>query len=808
MNLYIQSLVKYVTCEWDRVLEDMGGSREARFIVQSMDPYGTFLLFEALENHRVSWLMHNKIECHFRVATGLWEDWKKTYRVHELDQKMGKCGSIGELGERLWIDEEDRLTWYRNRTILDENVEGLVVVLVGLNHATDQGGLSDFHQVDEARIWREMGEVFVPWLTDINNRLCLNAVEKELEQFDEVLQQLFKIRPLRLGKLADFLERRVINDGDFYSLADFTKSFFEELPFWNIPPLLTKEASLKGKEGAGVLKVADEFISHQRYKTTAGQKKDWLKIEKALSDPAFELPLTVGNETIYDNIEGYKDTLHAFIYEADADARKRLLRTDFMPLLSILQIKEPSKNTTSKTIPTITGMSFETLLQGVWRTLSVFINDCGGRPLSEQLSGIHVELIRFDHDLTADDEGVGGKVLAQELLLGCLGGLTGVFDNIDFRLPLDEDQARLPRGQWDRDIPITLDLALDSMSYGTSRARPNVQFKVIIVNVDNDVTTESIYKWILGPTQPERVRLECARKVREYWSRYPNPARLLPAFQIPEVAMTALYFASDEDEANRLVVQAMTDLKLVNMLDELTPEQMDANLWGMTTNLIMVYREWLDVTITKGYYTARTEKIPQLLSAFVDLAENVLNTELLGSVELMRRFYKAFLLVDERIEINDPYLPGCIVWGLSPAVLELSQARTGFLADGFPEAIGELAIGGDGKAAFDRLLNLAQIHRPLAALVVDTQKLSATIKSFGLLHYLGTEPPTSKSLAVQTLLREEESEDEGVSEIMRPCEERDLVSRVLNDYQQLYPFTEDGLRILAVNVKEDRKSVV
>jgi len=60
-----------------------------------------------------------------------------------------------------------------------------------------------------------------------------------------------------------------------------------------------------------------------------------------------------------------------------------------------------------------------------------------------------------------------------------------------------------------------------------------------------------------------------------------------------------------------------------------------------------------------------------------------------------------------------------------------------------------------------------------------------------------------RSLAVQTLLRDEETDDdEGVSDIVRPCEERDLVERVLSDYQQLYSFAEDGLRILALNVKE------
>ena len=74
-------------------------------------------------------------------------------------------------------------------------------------------------------------------------------------------------------------------------------------------------------------------------------------------------------------------------------------------------------------------------------------------------------------------------------------------------------------------------------------------------------------------------------------------------------------------------------------------------------------------------------------------------------------------------------------------------------------------INGNGKATLDRLLNLVEIHRPLAALVVDAQRqLSAKVKSFGLVHYLGTPPSTEKSLAVQTLLREEENDDDDEEE--------------------------------------------
>ncbi len=232
-----------------------------------------------------------------------------------------------------------------------------------------------------------------------------------------------------------------------------------------------------------------------------------------MSDPEFELPSTVENEAIYDVVDTYRDTLRAFINEADADARARLMQTDFMPLLGLLKKKGEPREKKSKKPSFITGMCFEVLLQGIWSTLEEFAANCGPQPLLEQLSGIHVELVRFDHDLAADDDGgVGAVELARELLQGCIGGLDEVFAGIDCRLPRDEDQSCLPRSKWDREVPITLDLALDTLDYGTSRARPNVQFKVTIASTDLNLITETVFKWVLGPTQAERVRFECARK--------------------------------------------------------------------------------------------------------------------------------------------------------------------------------------------------------------------------------------------------------------------------------------------------------
>jgi hypothetical protein len=169
--------------------------------------------------------------CYFRVATGLRKAWANQGSA-ALSASVGSA--IAGLDGKGWIGQEDRLTWYRNRTAQDENVAGLVVVLVGLNHATDQGGLADFHRVDESRLIAQLKESFQPWLQRICSRLGLNPGETELDRFDTALQQLFELRPLRLGKLAEFLEPLIqpVSASDRNTAAKSWKCVRQPLVAW------------------------------------------------------------------------------------------------------------------------------------------------------------------------------------------------------------------------------------------------------------------------------------------------------------------------------------------------------------------------------------------------------------------------------------------------------------------------------------------------------------------------------------------------------------------------------------------------
>ncbi len=802
MNLFTETLAQYLKEEWARVMAASEGVKEARFVVESLDPYSTFKLFNELENYRIESLARGQMECHFRVAKNLWIAWCQCEGEAALIKAMQELGGISSDGELKWIDLDDRLTWYRNLT-LPANKDGLVVVLLGFNHATDQGGLANFHLVDEPKLWREMGECFYQWIQNIDQRYCLNATEQEIEYFDRVLSLLFKVRPRRLVRLAEFFENEVFNQNThFDSMSEVIERCYRLLPFWDLPPLLGVKNT---KEHANLIKEAQIFISHQRFKSSVDQNKAWGKIEGKLSDVGddFEIPETLSSRPLYQDLQDFKNTLHDFIFKADAVAKTKLMQTNLVPVLEILKLPTEKKPPKDK-IQRLFGASFDVILQSIWMTLLEFESQNGRGALANNINKIEIVIDRFNHDLDAISEEGNPKGLAKDLLNGCLGGLAELLEQIDLRMTNDVDYTYSWREQWVYLKTISISFSLDSVSYGTSRARPHVSFYVkILADEEIRIFKPRNFQWAFGPTHAERVRFFCARYALDNCTNNCNGSGVLPVFQMPTDVMTALYFAADEEEANRLVMQALSQMQVIDLMADITIG-IDHLLLEDVRNLNKAYREWLSCFIDSGYYVAMSNYFLALQKAYLKVSKYVLNKEITGSEELLRRFYKAFLLVDERMNSNDDFLRSAAVWSISPAVLELTYSRAKFLCDSFPEVVAEHLATRNGKSLFNRLLNLVEIHRPLAALVVDANKnLSAKIKSFGLLHYLGQPPAPEKSLAVQTLLRDDEIDDEDdISDYIKLTEESSIVVRTLEDYRSLYPFAEDGLRILALHVEE------
>ena len=454
--------------------------------------------------------------------------------------------------------------------------------------------------------------------------------------------------------------------------------------------------------------------------------------------------------------------------------------------------------------------------QGVGTIETHFKHKCESRfsfkRLSEIISEIRVVVVGFKHDLADEsEEGMDAEALARAMLIGCIGGLDQVFAAIDWRLPMDAEQAHKPRDHWEKSIPLRFVFSPNEVKFGTSRSRPHLQLRVELCAPETPDDTKGSepmvqpFQWSFGPTHPERVRYQCAQAVLERWHTMASGPWVLPAFLYPSDVMTALYFASDADEANRLVVQAISDMELLNLLDDLPTDNVDESLRDLVGDLGSRYQTWLRCSVEQGHYAANAAYFHGLSNAYQNLAKAVLDTRRIGSPEVLRRLYKAFLLLDKtKTQPNSDFLHSAAAWGISLHVLELTHARTGFLRDGFAEAASAYLLDRASHGVLDRLLTMVEIHRPIAGLVVDAhKKLSAEIRSFGLIHYLGQKPPVEKSLAIQTLLREEENDDdEEVKDYVRETKESRIVQEVLDEYVRFYPFAQDGLRIVTVHVDD------
>lgn len=820
MNLFVEDLAAYLIGEWTSIQENQGGTHEARFIVESLSPDNTFALLQRLEAHRLSVVRTTRLECHFKVAKGLWDYWQAHSGESRasLIQKMQSLGGIDTAGETVqlrWIDEDDRLTWYRNLT-KPADKDGLIVVLIGLNHTSDQGGLADFHLIDEARIWNQMGQSYQPWLIKLNQRVGLaDYNDVDITRFDTALQELFAIKPRRLLRLAEFFEAEIIPANKHVeSFNEVLASFYEHLPFWGIPPLcLSVEQVKKVKDTKGIIKAADALISHQKLKSKSEQNKAWAKVEKLLQSDDFVLPTTFGETVAYTDAKDYGTTLESFIFSGDANAKERLLNTDMVTLVNRLKAREKSKKVVREKNTRLRGSSMEAVLLAIWETIQQFAKDCkeDGNTWTDHLAEIRVVAEQFYHDLDTDnDDGKADSGLAKTLLQGCLGGLAELLQQIDLRLPVDDEQAALPLKEWTRSVNLVCHLVPDD--YRVSRKRPHLRFKVSLFNHEGEDGIEytSRYEWALESTHAERVRFQCAQAILANWQPDTLSPSILPALQLRTEEITALYFAADEEEANRLINNALGMVKVIDLmagLERQNPQHLDAELNEYARTLSQVYRAWLVAYVETGYFHATNEYYPKLQEAYATLATGVLDKRKQGSAELLRRFYKAFLLLDPTVQPNANFMRSAVALGTSPAVLELTRARELFLRNYFDEVIAEYVREQDIKApkakqTLEQLLNLVTIQRPIAGLVVDDNlKISAKVKSFNLLHYLGEQPCGEKSLAVQTLLREDDDNEDDLSEIKHASEDGKIVAKVLKDYQSLYAFAADGLRILAVHVE-------
>ncbi|WP_038052087.1 ATP-binding protein [Thioalkalivibrio sp. ALJ1] len=789
MHLFTRTFKGYIAGLINHALEDEGAG-ELRVFAQSMPPGAVYQIFNGVRDFLDS--KTARVRCEMRVAKGLHDHWRES---------GAPPGEIDRLLQQGWIDTDDRLTHYRNLTA-EADTDLLLVMLVGIDHATDRGGLADFYTLTDEALFRDcMGASYQGWVDySLNQAGLADATGAGGRDFDQFLRQLFQMRPRNLMALSEFLVDVLLPQGaSCDSASDFLGLAFENLPFWGIPPLFSPADPVRRID---LLPIAAKIFDRELFR----EKRERIRALERIAQAESELAVAPQTRSgvIYQDVQDFTNTVSEFIERGSRQVQERLLQTDFYVVTQILQ-RKPKAKLKKVRDQTLRGPSLEVFLRAVFDTLHDFVAGCGRRSAADQIQRIEVSIESFQFDGTEDDQDhdLGG---AQEVFQGLVGGLDKFL--AEFKIPLSTESED---GSDSREIPIVFlfgsagrGLTIESKRLKESRLR----FRVEAVAETGDLTVKRSFVWVLAPHHEERVRLTSARLIE-------NELRNDPSMRLPVVhvgsALDELYFALDAGEAHRMFTSALSTASYSDVLDGLPVGDLDSDIEAALAELSAAYRNFVRELATKGYFAALDKPLRDLVRTYksaVDLALRRDEEKQAYGDDLLRRLYQAFLCVPNDISSTSAYIPVALATGITPAIAETVQAREVFLRDGFLQVGQSLVEDGhrSGRAKFDRLLGLVELRRPLYGLVFDSsRRLTTNLRSFGLLHRLGERPVAAPTLAAQAEMRAEDVSDGGsLSEYRRASPESRVITQTLVDYREVHPYASDRLAVMAANVEDLR----
>lgn len=768
-ELFLSAYTDYLQEIIDKSLNH---ASETRVITQSLMPSQVLAIFEHLS------LIYPKTDgftSYFRVAHGLVSHWKSLSLTSNDQQAFDK------LKENLWLDEDDKLTWYRNRTSIDENVEKLLVLLVGIDHTTDKGGLADFFVCSSDKVWRSLNNDYIIWLRKIASKEDLVLGEKHYNELNEYLVLINSIVPLTLSQKAQLLETWInnyLNDSsyseDYNSLLS---SLLASLMYLGIPYLRIDEdiKLFRSKKGHLYLKNAHKFISHTLYNQGNRKNKDLDKVRKFLDNSTEITILDYANNRVDRN--DYLKNVESFILNADNDSKTRLIQTDLMPILKALNIKEEKDDSkSSTTIPIFSCGSFEAICKGLNFALDKFNKE----HQIETVTHVTTRVKHFQHDFNdkhAKSDNLNKDQLAKSVLQGVLGGIEHYVNKIELPSSMSSSLEFIPIDQ--------------GTTYRSSTSNPHVVFEVIVTGEETEIY---LFKWKLSEFQTERLHFQIAKTILHKLDNFQG-SYLLPLFVMPKQVYQAVYHASNQEEACRLMSLGLSDIKVIDLFEgyEFSHSQhIKEALHALKTS----YYNLLSCVVNNGMYVARKNS-QDILGAYNLALDKIMNSDSFMIQDIKERFYYALFTTEELHSTSLSTINGVLVNAYHPAVFELVSAQTDFIVSAVSD-IYEKSDNPFSRDLLDPIFIQSEIESPILALK-QKQGISTHSKPFGWLHYVGDPLNDEIDLSVQALLQETD-DDEDTHEVHNVIPEEKIVFNTLNDYQKVYFHATDGLRILATNV--------
>ncbi|OQB76592.1 MAG: AAA-like domain protein [Deltaproteobacteria bacterium ADurb.Bin135] len=798
MIFYSSSVIDAILAQIKNMLKTPStDARELRVILPSAPARIVLTIGEALEEYRDTKKPDCRIKLIMKTAYRLGQLWRASNDPEEL-------ALFEEIEQRGWYDAENHLTAARNEKRNPQTEDVLVTVLIGSDQVTDQASLYDFYRLDYQTLWEQwLQRTFSPW---IRRRLRDASVEAESDHIafiDEILKSLVDTSLADIIRISDFLES--IDLSHAQDGRDAMRVIVESLGYFRLPSMKGLMSAKRKVRIRHYIKSAVEFFNYGSFLDKQGRKKAIQKIDQYLqylieTGKAEDVDLDdLGRH--YKMIQELIEDLKRYIEKKDSNAQANLMYSDFPYILDeILGFRKRKEKGRDIKTRKLTGMPLEVVLRSVWITLAEYKRwtQEQGIIAGETIKEIRIQGNLFRHDCEENDPDI-----AHQLLRQLIGGL----DNyIEEHLAFAPNPREAPEDTIGISCSLCPSMEDGDLAYNRSiRAEPLLEFTVFILGPNKGVTRKFV--WPIPKSHPYRNMASMFSWAYEHaLSKHINT---LPVFCIPYSEELSL--AKDEDEVNRILVQAL-ESESKNIVHLLGADGIDTHdkTYSHLMELAYAYGEFIKEAHEEGLFSALNNKFGSLDTVYRKTYKTFLVDPECKTSRLGALLFKAFFMVGEREDhptslwIWKGFEPSAIITPLHPALLEMLVHQHSFLSESFETAARQTLWLSSQKGFNERrwtdIMDLAKIQWPIyGTLRNEDQILDTNVKSFGIFHIVGEDSSGDTSLSTKLLLRYDTGDEDDISDedLFEETRESRLIQRVLEDYRSLYAHADDGLSISA-----------
>ena len=710
------------------------------------------------------------------------------------------------------------LTQYRN-----DETDGRLVVLVGVDLAADRGSLADFYRRGADALFAEtMGGTFRSWVSEWLGTFGIEASKEWGKAWDSVLGVLAD--DASLSYLSRLFGAVTVEEGigsEQEAMAALLR---------RIEPNLSAFAKKARKPGRQTFRyyvnAATTFFNYGAFLDESARTKAL----KAIDDFEKKDPPPALDETPFASREELLAALRGYIENHNTERVDELRRADFIAINDLILKAKPPKDKSKKapkdTLQKLSGSPLEVLLLGAWRAFGEFAvqtkdgDNAGAIPARIEFTGVH-----FRHDVTEQAPSDEIEELCREPLRRLLGGLDEMLGRI--RLHLD---AKNPEAE----VAVVSNLIpTEGLSVKPAKAsEPYFEFHVEVSGPGGMPKIRRRFALRLPDIHPYRLADDLLGLAMNSMEARSTEVGLIPVFHLPYYR--ELLLSREGEETSRVLDAALRAQEADKFLSNVFTHAWRADaaakpMRGLLDDLSRKFREFLHDCREKGLHAVvGQEATVPFVKAYQDAVEAFAYggegtpAGATDAREVGAMLMRAFLFVDGERDGADidtwgveKYEGSALVTILHPALVEMLQAQWVFLLDAFAKSVETEFTQEKGAKTFkDRVwtafADLAAVKAPLVGLpVTESGKFVVTDPGTALVFRIGSLPPGVELAATRFLTRYNQVEDDEIADedLVRETSESRLLCRTLCDFFRLHAGAKDGLT-LVVYRNEDIQPVL